>query len=516
MKIYNTLTKAKEDFKPRQPGKVFIYVCGPTTYNFIHLGNARSFVFFDTVRRYFRYRGYEVKYVQNFTDMDDKIINRAREEKEDPLFLAEKYVQAYFYDTQALNVQKADIHPKVSQHIPEIVDLIKVLIEKKHAYLADQDVYFDIATFTDYGKLSGRSLDFMQAGARVEVDVRKKNPLDFALWKAAKPGEPFWESPWGLGRPGWHIECTAMALKYLGTGFDIHGGGNDLIFPHHENEIAQAEAATEQPFARYWLHNGYLTVNQEKMSKSLGNYFLVREILKKFSSETIRFFLLSTHYRSPQDFSEENLNNAARGLERLKTSIILLQEALVRPGWGDAFRSSSLEFQDMGGREAAFLATLSKLESDFIAAMDDDFNTALALSKLFDLAREVNIYLTQKPETKNQNLPQLTVIELQNKQNAQVALVKAKELFGSFNGVLGIFKANAQGDIILERSFQERDTLVEPLVNLIIQLRQEARVKKDWAGADKIRNSLKELGVVLEDTKDGVRWKLRENNRPIV
>ena len=294
------------------------------------------------------------------------------------------------------------------------------------------------------------------------------------------------------------------------------GGGNDLIFPHHENEIAQAEAATGQPFARYWLHNGYLTVNQEKMSKSLGNYFLVREILKKFSPETVRLFLLSIHYRSPQDFSEENLNNAARGLERLKTSIILLQEALVRPGWGDVSRSSSLEFQDMGGREAAFLATLSNLESDFVAAMDDDFNTALALSKLFDLAREVNIYLTQKPETENQNLPQLTLPELQNGQYSQFALVKAKELFGSFNGVLGIFKANAQGDIILERSFQERDALVEPLINLIIQLRQEAKVKKDWVSADKIRNNLKELGIVLEDTKDGVRWKLRENNRPII
>ena len=515
MKIYNTLTKEKEEFKPREPGKVFIYVCGPTTYNFIHLGNARSFVFFDTVRRYFRYRGYEVRYVQNFTDMDDKIIIRALEKKENPLFLAEKYVQAYFYDAQALNIQKADIHPKVSQHIPEIVDLIKVLIEKKHAYLVDQDVYFDIATFADYGKLSGRNLDFMQAGARVEVDVRKKNPLDFALWKAAKPGEPFWESPWGPGRPGWHIECTTMALKYLGTGFDIHGGGNDLIFPHHENEIAQAEAATGQPFARYWIHNGYLTVNQEKMSKSLGNYFLVREILKKFSPETVRFFLLSTHYRSPQDFSEENLNHAARGLERLKTSIIFLQEALARPGWGDASQSSRLEVRTTE-REAAFLTTLNKLESDFVAAMDDDFNTALALSKLFDLAREVNTYLTQRPETKNQNLPQLTTLEFQNEKLARVALVKAKELFGSFNEVLGIFKTDVQGNIVLERSFQERDALVEPLINLIIQLRQEARVKKDWVSADKIRNSLKELGIVLEDTPAGVRWKSKEDNGPVV
>jgi cysteinyl-tRNA synthetase len=505
MKIYNTLTKEKEEFKPREPGKVSIYVCGPTTYNFIHLGNARSFIFFDTVRRYFRYRGYEVRYVQNFTDMDDKIINRAWEEKENPLFLAEKYVQAYFYDAQALNIQKADIHPKVSQHIPEIIDLIKVLIEKKHAYLVDQDVYFDIATFADYGKLSGRNLDFIQAGARVEVDVRKKNPLDFALWKAAKPGEPFWESPWGLGRPGWHIECTTMALKYLGSGFDIHGGGNDLIFPHHENEIAQAEAATGQPFAHYWIHSGYLTVNQEKMSKSLGNYFLVREILKKFPPETVRFFLLSTHYRSPQDFSEENLNNAARGLERLKTSIILLQEALARFGWSDTSQSSNHKFQTTES-EAAFLATLNKLESDFVVAMEDDFNTALALSKLFDLAREVNTYLTQRPETKNQ----------QSEELARVALVKAKELFGSFNEVLGIFKTDVRGDIVLERSFQEKDALVEPLINLIIRLRQEARVKKDWVSADKIRNSLKELGIVLEDTPTGVRWKYKEDNGPVI
>lgn len=488
MKIYNTLTKTKEEFKPREPGKVFIYVCGPTTYNFIHLGNARSFVFFDTVRRYFCYRGYEVKYVQNFTDMDDKIINRALEEGEDPLFLAQKYVQAYFYDGQALNVRQADVHPRVSQHIPEIIDLIKILVEKKHAYLVEKDVYFDVTSFPAYGRLSGRNLDEMQAGARVEVDTRKKNPLDFALWKAVKPNEPFWDSPWGIGRPGWHIECTAMALKYLGTDFDIHGGGNDLIFPHHENEIAQAQAATGQPFARYWLHNGYLTVAKEKMSKSSGNFFLVREILEKFSPETVRFFLLSTHYRSPLDFSEESLNIAARGLERLKTSISLLQEALSGP----------LPSKKTSPKDEAFLANLDKLYCDFMVAMDDDFNTALALSKMFDLAREINTCIS--------------TTDFQNEQPAQVALVKAKEIFTSFNEVLGIFKVNERGDILPEKRLSKRDALVEPLLNLILQLRQEARAKKDWDSADKIRNSLKELGIILEDTSGNVRWKIKEDN----
>ncbi|HHW42757.1 MAG TPA: cysteine--tRNA ligase, partial [Desulfotomaculum sp.] len=312
MVIYNTLTKKKELFVPRQAGRVDMYVCGPTTYNFIHLGNARPLVFFDTVRRYFQYRGYRVKYIQNFTDVDDKIINRAREEGVDALALSRKYINEYFKDADALNVRRADVHPQVTGHIPEIIDLIAALMEKGAAYEVDGDVYFAISAFPEYGKLSGRTLEEMQAGARVEVDPRKKHPMDFALWKAARAGEPSWDSPWGKGRPGWHIECSAMALKYLGYSFDIHGGGFDLVFPHHENEIAQAEAATGRPFVRYWMHNGFITVNQEKMSKSLGNFFLVREILNKFPPEVVRFFLLSTHYRSPLDFDDEKMAAAGR------------------------------------------------------------------------------------------------------------------------------------------------------------------------------------------------------------
>ncbi|HPU35217.1 MAG TPA: cysteine--tRNA ligase, partial [Bacillota bacterium] len=305
MEIYNTLTRRKETFQPREPGKVYMYVCGPTTYNYIHLGNARPLVFFDTVRRYLLYKGYDVLYVQNFTDVDDKIINRAREEGEDPLSLARKYINEYFKDADALNVRRADRHPRVSDHMPDIVRVVEELVQKGFAYEVDGDVYFEVRKFPGYGKLSGRSLEDMQAGARVEVDSRKRDPMDFALWKAAKPGEPSWDSPWGPGRPGWHIECSVMSLKYLGPGFDIHGGGYDLVFPHHENEIAQSEAATGKPFVRYWMHNGFITVNEEKMSKSLGNFFLVRDILSRFSPEVVRFFLLSTHYRSPLDFDDE-------------------------------------------------------------------------------------------------------------------------------------------------------------------------------------------------------------------
>lgn len=328
MLIYNTLTRRKEEFKPRDTGKVSIYVCGPTTYNYIHLGNARPLVFFDTVRRYFAYKGFQVQYIQNFTDIDDKIINRANEEGEDVLALAARFVNEYYKDADALNVKRADVHPKVSEHLDDIIEMIKTLVEKGFAYVIEGNVYYNVGKFAGYGKLSGRTLEDMQAGARVEVDHRKINPMDFALWKAAKPGEPAWDSPWGKGRPGWHIECSAMSLKYLGPEFDIHGGGYDLVFPHHENEIAQSEAATGKPFARYWMHNGFITVKEEKMSKSLGNFFLVREVLDKFPPELVRFYLLSTHYRSPLDFDHEKLEAGNRGLERIKTSIRLLNEAL--------------------------------------------------------------------------------------------------------------------------------------------------------------------------------------------
>jgi cysteinyl-tRNA synthetase len=476
-----------------------MYVCGPTTYNYIHLGNARPLVFFDTVRRYLAYRGYDVLYVQNFTDVDDKIINRAREEGEDPLSLARKYIDEYFKDADALNVRRADRHPRVSGHMPDIVRVVEELVQKGSAYEVDGDVYFEVRKFPGYGKLSGRSLEDMQAGARVEVDTRKRDPMDFAVWKAAKPGEPSWDSPWGPGRPGWHIECSVMSLKYLGPGFDIHGGGYDLIFPHHENEIAQSEAATGKTFVRYWMHNGFITVKEEKMSKSLGNFFLVRDILAKFSPEVVRFFLLSTHYRSPLDFDDEKLAAAGRGLERIKTSIRLLTEALAREeemrGEGDGEAGPGPAEVPGKGKEAAdsLKAALDEMKASFESAMDDDFNTALAISVIFDLAREVNS-LVQQLGAK---------ISLPEKE----ALQKAMALFNSFNEVTGIFKVDPAGRILLEDTAAEKSGLTEGLLSLIIDIRQEARKKKDWATADRIRDGLKELGIILDDTPRGVRWK---------
>lgn len=482
MEVYNTMTRRKETFQPREPGKVGLYVCGPTTYNYIHLGNARPLVFFDTVRRYFAFKGYEVLYIQNFTDVDDKIINRASQEGKDPLELSRSYISEYFKDADALNVRRADEHPKVTGHMPEIIKMVEALVENGSAYVVEGDVYFEVRKFNGYGKLSGRTLDDLQAGARVEVDVRKRDPLDFAVWKSAKPGEPSWDSPWGPGRPGWHIECSAMSLKYLGTNFDIHGGGFDLIFPHHENEIAQSEAATGEPFVRYWLHNGFITVKEEKMSKSLGNFFLVRDILAKFQPEIVRFFLLSTHYRSPLDFDDEKLAAAGRGLERIKTSVRLLTEALAK-------RTS----EDAAATTGDLKSAIDALKSSFEEAMDDDFNTALAVGITFDLAREVNIAVQQLGDT-------LAMADRE-------VLIKAMDLFKGFNEVLGVFKIDSNGSIIIENASEKSSGLAEKLLNLIIEVRQEARKKKDWGTSDRIRDGLKELGIVLEDTPQGVRWK---------
>ncbi|MEW5761898.1 MAG: cysteine--tRNA ligase [Bacillota bacterium] len=475
MELYNTLSRRKEEFRPREPGKVAIYVCGPTTYNYIHLGNARALVVFDTIRRYFLYKGFEVTFIQNFTDIDDKIINRAREEGEDPAVLAAKYVAAYFEDADALHVRRADVHPKVSEHIPEIIALIERLLARGYAYVVDGDVYFAVRKFPGYGKLSGRTLDDMLAGARVEVDPKKRDPLDFALWKAARPGEPYWESPWGRGRPGWHIECSAMALKYLGTTFDIHGGGADLIFPHHENEIAQSEAATGEPFARYWVHNGFITVREEKMSKSLGNIFLVRDLLRQYPAAVLRLFLLSTHYRSPLDFNTDKMAAAERGLARLKNSLVLLREAEARA------------VDECGPEEAALLERLDELRGRFEAGMDDDFNTAAALAALYDLAHEVNGYLHNRARPSRQ------------------VLRTAQALFEGWNEVLGIFPVR-EGRIVLEEK-ELGDNLALGLLELLIAVRQEARGRKDFATADRIREGLKNLGILLEDTPGGVRWK---------
>lgn len=465
--VYNTLHQKKEPFVPLEEGKVGMYVCGPTVYNYIHVGNARPITVFDTIRRYFLYRGYQVTYVQNFTDVDDKIIKRSGEEGITAAAVAEKYIKAYQEDVAKIKILPADIHPKVTQHMPEIIQMVQELIDTGHAYVAGNDVYFRVRSFADYGKLSKRNLDDMMAGARVEVGDVKEDAMDFALWKGAKPGEPAWESPWGMGRPGWHIECSAMSKKYLGPHFDIHGGGADLIFPHHENEIAQSESLCGAEMAKYWLHNGFITVNQEKMSKSLGNFFLLRDVLEKFSGEVVRFYLLSTHYRSPIDFDDEKLAVATKGLERIHNCITNLQQKITDfAGEGAADKGRS------------FAAIVEQARADFIAAMDDDFNTALAIAVIFDFCREVNSYLKEEAVDKDQ-------------------LQSAMVLFSEWHSVLGV--------IIPEE--EKRDDLTDGLMQLIMEIRGKARAEKNWALADQIRDALKEMAIVIEDTPQGPRWK---------
>lgn len=476
LKVFNTLTKKKEEFITREPGKVGMYVCGPTTYNFIHLGNARPLVAFDTVRRYFQYRGYQVTYIQNFTDVDDKIISRAREEGQTPQKLAEKYIKAYFEDADALHVLRADMHPRVTDHMEEIIHMIRGIMDKGLAYEVNGNVYFDVRNFSGYGRLSGRDLDDMKSGARVDVGDEKHDPLDFALWKAAKPGEPSWTSPWGQGRPGWHIECSAMSLKYLGPNFDIHGGGADLVFPHHENEIAQTEAFSGQPFVCYWLHNGFITVNEEKMSKSLGNFFLVRDILAKFSADVVRFYLLSTHYRSPLDFDDQKLHVAEKGLDRIRTSLRLAESTLA------VCEKSPEQGQ---GDDAGMHQKIEQIKAAFVEAMDDDFNTSLAIAAVFDLCREVNSFINDGSFRPGKGKVSI--------------LHKILSLFDEFHTVLGMVKPSQKGTVDQE--------MEDKLMEIIIGIRQEARKKKDWATADALRDQLKAIGIVLEDTPHGVRWK---------
>lgn len=466
--IYNTLAKKKMPFVPLEEGKVKMYVCGPTTYNYIHLGNARPIVVFDTVRRYFTYLGYDVTFVSNFTDVDDKIIKRANEEGQDPVKLAAYYIDAYFEDTKALNVMPADVHPKVSEHIQQIIDFVQGLIDKGYAYALDNgDVYYSVRKFADYGQLSGRDINDLLSGARVEVDEKKKDPLDFALWKSAKPGEPYWESPWGKGRPGWHIECSAMSAQYLGDTFDIHGGGQDLIFPHHENEIAQSCALHGAPMARYWMHNGFITINQEKMSKSKGNFFMLRDILERFDPQVVRFYLLSVQYRSPLDFDDEKIEVAGRGLERLKNASEAVAKAMKLAGAHEDDDAADLR------------AKAEKAEADFRAAMNDDFNTALAIAALFELAKDINIYLKKDQfDAKTLEMAQKVLTDLAN--------------------VLGIE---------LEASTGADDDLADKLMDLIIAIRKDARANKDFQTADRIRDGLAEIGVILEDSKAGTTWK---------
>ena len=475
IRVYNTATRQKEELQTVEPQKVKMYVCGPTTYNYIHLGNARPLVVFDTVRRYLKYRGYDVFYVQNFTDVDDKIINRAREEGKDAREVAERYIGEYFQDARALHVQEADLHPRVSEHIPEIIDVIAALMAQGHAYEVDGDVYFEVDSFPEYGKLSGRSLDDILSGARVEVDVRKRQPYDFALWKRAKPGEIAWESPWGSGRPGWHIECSVMSMKYLGSTLDIHGGGADLIFPHHENEIAQSEAFSGRPFVRYWLHNGFITVNKEKMSKSLGNFFIVRDILAKYPANVVRLYLLSTHYRSPLDFDDGKLEEAGRALDRIKTSWMLLQEAEAEGGT-----------DDYAPVEQELSREMETLRAEFVMSMDDDFNTALAFSQVFGMVRAINKYLAEKQPPRS--VP---------------ALRQARLILEEALGVLGL-------DFASEKAVDADRSMVGEIVAVLVEFRNKARQEKDFATADLIRDLLSRQGVQIEDGKDGSRVRMEE------
>lgn len=466
MKLYNSMTRQKEEFVPITPGEVKMYVCGPTVYNFFHIGNARPFIVFDILRRYFEYRGFKVNYIQNFTDVDDKIIKKANEEGVSSLEISEKYIGEYFKDADALGVNRATHHPKVTETMDEIIRFIEVLINKGYAYASEGDVFFDSAAFNGYGKLSGQNVDELDMGSRIDVDSRKKHPSDFVLWKAKKPGEPAWESPWGEGRPGWHIECSVMSTKFLGETIDIHAGGQDLIFPHHENEIAQSEAYSGKAYVNYWIHNGYININNEKMSKSKGNFFTVREILEEYDAEVIRFFMLSAHYRNPINFSRDLIQAAENGLERLYNA----KENL------EYYLEHAHEVNHLEG-EKEIVEALSVYRDKFIEAMDDDMNTADAIAAIFELVRDINVQVT--PE-------------------ASVALVEyALDLLGELADVLG-FLSREKGDIDAE-------------IEVLIERRQEARATKNWAEADKIRDELKARGIVLEDTPQGVKWSYAKN-----
>jgi cysteinyl-tRNA synthetase len=485
LRVYNTMTQKKEEFIPLQQKHVGMYACGVTVYDLCHIGHARSAVVFDVIYRYLQYKSYEVIYVRNFTDVDDKIINRAQQEGVGTEEIAARYIKEFYVDMGALGMLSPTVEPKATEHIPEMIALVQRLIEKGHAYQVEGDVYYAVASFPGYGKLSKRSLDEMQAGARVEVDERKRNPLDFALWKAAKPGEPSWDSPWGKGRPGWHIECSAMSQKYLGDTLDIHGGGKDLIFPHHENEIAQAEgAATGRPFVRFWLHNGFVNIAKEKMSKSLGNFLTIKEILKTYHPEVVRLFLLSRHYRSPIDYSTESMREARQNLERFYQTLAGIDEVLTKGGEKVAGKKRSSPKETTAHKRAkAFIQS-------FEEAMDDDFNTAAALAPLFELSHDLNRIL-QDPSV----------------QRTEV-LRKGQEAFALAGKVLGIFQQDPSVFLEKERQRKALGLAITPEeIEALITERNEARSKKNWARADEIRDLLASQGIVLEDGPQGTTWR---------
>ncbi len=474
LRIYNTLTDSKEVFQPIRPDEVKMYACGVTVYDHSHIGHARGAVVFDMIRRYLAFRGFTVTYVRNFTDVDDKIINRAKEEGVSSEEIAERYIGEYQKDMAALGVERADIEPKATEHIREIIELVHKLVEKGHAYVAEGDVLFEVASLPAYGKLSKRKLDELQSGARVEVDEKKKSPLDFVLWKASKAGEPSWESPWGAGRPGWHIECSAMSQAHLGESIDIHGGGKDLIFPHHENEIAQSEAATGKPFVKYWLHNGFVNIDQEKMSKSLGNFFTIKEVLENFDPEAVRLFLLTTHYRSPIDFSDRNIQDADRARRRVYNLLQTVDRFLAEGGD---------ETPDIGDAVAEVGREVEAMLPRFEEAMDDDFNTAKALGNLFEVVRVLNGALQEHfPEHKAALLP---------------ILHRFREEVEQISRVLGLFRESPEAVLKGEADGSSRE------IEGMIAGRLAARKNKDWAEADRIRNELAARGVLLKDRPDG-------------
>ena len=460
MKIFNTLTRTKEELKTVEEGKVKIYACGPTVYNFIHIGNARPLCVFDVLRRFLEYIGYDVRFVQNFTDIDDKIIKRANEENLTYKQVSEKYIEEYWKDVKGMNVREATVHPKATENIDEIIDIVSTLIDKGYAYAVDGDVYFSPSKFSEYGKLSHQPLEDLEAGARIMVGEVKKEPMDFALWKSAKPGEPYWESPWGHGRPGWHIECSAMVRRFLGNTIDIHCGGQDLIFPHHENEIAQSECCNGVPFANYWMHNGYINVDNVKMSKSLGNFFTVRDVAEKYGYEPIRFLMISSHYRSPINYSTDIIEQCKASLARLYTCRDSLDFALENAAEGEA--------------DSDILAMFDKRRQQFIEAMSDDLNTADAIAALFELVRDINSNV---------------IAANANKGTVDAAI----KVFDELADVLGL---------VYNRKKEDLDSEIEAL----IEQRTQARKDRNWAEAYRIRDELKAKGIVLEDTAQGVKW----------
>ena len=490
LRIYNSLTKRKEEFVPLQEGKVKMYVCGVTVYDRCHIGHTRAAVVFDVIFRFLRYRGYEVTYVRNYTDVDDKIIKRANQEGLSCQEIAKRYIQEYEEDMEALGMERPTHEPRATENIPQIIDLVKKLVEKGFAYSVDGDVYYSVEKFSSYGKLSGRDLDEMRAGARVEVDERKNNPLDFALWKSSKPGEPAWDSPWGQGRPGWHIECSAMSQRYLGESFDIHGGGKDLIFPHHENEIAQSEAATGKPFVRFWVHNGFVNIDREKMSKSLGNILAIRDLLQDHHPEVLRLFLLSNHYRSPVDFSWQNLTEARASLDRFYYTLQEIEDFLTQKG--ESRPATTPEPPKGAARELG--EKISNAKGKFLEALEDDFNTALALGYLHDLNRTLNRALGEKT--------------FRQAPAAAALLAEGKNFLLESGKVLGLFQmAPVDYFASQRRKFLKSKGLREEEIIELIAKRVAARQAKDWALADEIRARAGDLGIILEDGPKGTSWK---------